>query len=74
MPQCGYLVHNQKDEPNILNQLSINSKNPSTINMLSKREKPNVSKSIIHKSKHSSNYVSTNLQKPTQVKTVKDNI
>ena len=27
MPQCGYLVHNQKDEPNILNQLSLNSKN-----------------------------------------------
>ena len=42
--------------------------------MLSKKEKPNASKSISHKRKHSNNYTSTNLQKPVQVKTVKDNV
>ena len=42
--------------------------------MSSKREKPNASRSISHKKKNSNNYTSTNLQKPVQVKTVKDNI
>ena len=42
--------------------------------MLSKREKPNASKSISRKRKHSNNYTSTNLQKLIQVKIVKDNV
>ena len=70
MPQCGYLMHNQKDESNIINELSPNS----NIHTPSEREKPNASKSISHKRKHSNDYTSTNLQNSVQVKTNKDNV
>ena len=68
-------MHNQNDESNILNQLSLNSKNhqPSTIIMPNKREKLNISKSIIYKRIHSNNYTLANLQKLAQVKTIEDN-
>ena len=48
-------------------------KNPAKIDISSMREKPNASKSISHKRKHGNDYTSTNLHKPVQVKTVKDN-
>ena len=49
-------------------------KNPENIDISSWREKPNASKSISHKRKHGNDYTPTNLHKPVQVKTVKDNI
>ena len=73
MSQCGYLMHNQKDESNIINELSPNSKIHQT-SICQARERPNASKSIFHKRKHSNNYSSTNLQKPVRVKTVKDDV
>ena len=39
-----------------------------------KQERSNASKSIFHKRKRSNDYTSTNLQKPVQVKNVKDNV
>ena len=63
----------QNDESDILNELSPNPKIHQT-SIYQAREKPNASKSISHKREHSNDYTSTNLQKPIQVKTVKDNI
>ena len=60
----------QKDESDIINELSPNSK----MHTPSEREKPNASKSISYKRKHSNDYTSTNLQKPIQGKTIKDNV
>ena len=62
-----------KDESNILNELSPNPKIHQT-SICQARERPNASKSIFHKREHSNDYTSTNLQKPVQVKTVKDNV
>ena len=63
-----------KDESNILNELSPNPKKIHQTSICQAREKPNASKSIFHKREHSNDHTSTNLQKPVQVKTVKDNI
>ena len=49
-------------------------KNLANIDIPNRREKPNASKSILHKRKHSNDYTSTNIQKSIQVKTVKDNV
>ena len=49
-------------------------KNLANIDIPNRREKPNASKSILHKRKHSNDYTSTNIQKSVQVKTVKDNV
>ena len=48
-------------------------KNLANIDISSRREKPNASKSIFHKREHGNDYTSTSLQKPVQVKTIKDN-
>ena len=63
----------EKDESDIFNELSPNLKIHQT-SMFQARERPNASKSIFHKKEHSNDHTSTNLQKPVQVKTVKDNI
>ena len=60
------------DESNIINGLSPNSKIYQT-SICPARERPNASKSIFRKREHDNDYTSTSLQKPVQVKTVKDN-
>ena len=62
-----------KDESNILNELSPKPKIHQTP-ICQAREKPNASKSIFHKREHSDDHTLTNLQKPVQVKTIKDNV
>ena len=62
-----------KDESNILNELSPNPKIHQT-SICQARERPNASKSIFHKREHRNDHTSTNLPKPVQVKTVKDNV
>ena len=49
-------------------------KNSANIDISSRREKPNASKSISHKRKHGNDHTSTNLHKLVQVKTIKDNV
>ena len=63
----------QKDESDIINEMSPNSKIHQTL-ICQAKEKPNASKSIFHKREHSNDYTLTNLQKLVQVKTVKDNV
>ena len=63
----------QKDESNIISELSPNLKIHQTSSCQA-RERPNASKSIFHKKEHSNDYTSTNLQKLFQVKIVKDNV
>ena len=63
----------QKDEYDIINELSSNSKIHQT-SICQAKERPNASKNIFHKREHSNDYTSTNLQKPVQVMTVKDNV
>ena len=48
-------------------------KNPAKIDISSRREKPNAFERISYKRKHGNDYTSTNLHKPIQVKTIKDN-
>ena len=55
----------QKDESDIINEMSPNSKIHQTL-ICQAREKPNASKSIFHKKEHSNDYTSTNLQKFVQ--------
>ena len=73
MPQCGYLMHNKMMSP-ISSMDCLQLKNLANIDIPNRREKPNASKSILHKRKHSNDYTSTNIQKSVQVKTVKDNV
>ena len=73
MPQHGYLMHNKRMNP-ISSSNYLQHKNPANIDISSRREKPNASKSIAHKRKHGNDYTSTSLHKPVQVKTVKDNV
>ena len=63
----------QKDESDIFNELSPKPKIHQT-SMCQARERPNASKSIFHKREYDSDYTSTSLQKPVQVKIVKDNV
>lgn len=72
MPQCRHLMHDKKNESNIIKGLSP-TQNPTNVDIPSMREKPNASKSVSHKRKHSNDSTSTNLHKPVQVKAVKDN-
>ena len=73
MPHCGYLMQDKR--MNLISLMNHLQTKKSIKHQYAKQERETKCfKSISYKRIHSNDYTSTNLQKPVQVKTVKDNV